>query len=253
MTFMLVGLPGFLIALGFLLFSDPVRNMRGHVSTAGARAFYRDHGTFIVLHHIANGFTNLLAGGITAWAASFLIRTYGADVKVVGGLLGAAFLGGGVVGMIGGGVLSDKLLRYGAHWRRLVCAISAAIGAGVAMALPMAPNAESGAVLVGLLVLCGSVPFSVANAALQQIAPPHIRGTVSAVYYFAISILGSLGPTAVAFMTDSVFKDPARLNESLSTVVVTSMLLSMIFYLLAIKPYKAAIGWQQAMSGQAMA
>jgi MFS family permease len=253
MTFILIGLPGFLIALGFLLFSEPVRNMRGHVSTVGAKAFYRDHRQFIVLHHVANGFSNLLAGGITAWAASFLIRTYGADVKTVGALLGVAYIGGGVVGMIGGGMLSDKLLRYGAHWRLLVCAISAAIGACVAMLLPRAPDVESGALLVGLLVLFGSVPFSVANAALQQIAPPHIRGTVSAVYYFAISILGSIGPTAVAFMTDSVFKDPARLNESLSTVVVTAMLLSMIFYLLAIKPYKAAIGGQQAMSGQATA
>ena len=253
MTFILVGMPGFLMALGFLLFSEPVRNMRGYVSTAGARAFYREHGGFIVLHHVANGFTNLLAAGITAWAASFLIRTYGADVKDVGVLLGVALLGGGIVGMIGGGMLSDQLLRYGAHWRLLICAISAAIGTGIAMALPMAPNLESGAVLVGLLVLCGSAPFSVANAALQQIAPPHIRGIVSAGYYFAISILGSVGPTAVAFMTDSVFKDPARLNESLSTVVSISMLLSMIFYLLAIKPYKAAIGRQQAMSAQAMA
>jgi MFS family permease len=159
----------------------------------------------------------------------------------VGALLGVAFLGGGLVGMVGGGMLSDRLLRYGAHWRLLLCAIAAAIGACIAVALPRAPNVESGTLLVGLLVLCGAVPFSVANAALQQIVPPHIRGTVSAVYYFAISILGSLGPTAVAFMTDSVFRDPARLNASLGIVVTIAMLLSMIFYLLAIRPYNAVI------------
>ncbi len=249
MTFILVGAPGVLIALAFLLLAEPTRNIRtkaARVKADGAHIFYRNHRGFILCHHGANGFTNLLAIGITAWAASFLIRTYNVEIDVAGPLLGFAFLGGGIAGMIGGGVLSDGLMRFGAHFRLWVCVASAALGAIVAIALPYAPNAQIATLFIGFLVLFGAVPYSVANAALQTVTPAHIRGTVSAIYYFAISILGSLGPSAVAFMTDVVFSDPQRLDEALSIVVTISMLSSMLLYLLAIRPYKAAIAEQAA-------
>ncbi len=241
MMFIIVGAPGLLIALSFLFLLEPAHSMRVQPKRGGARIFYREHGGFILCHHLANGFTNLLAIGITSWAASFMIRTYDVGVDVAGPLLGFAFLGGGLAGMIGGGILSDGLTRYGSHFRLWVCVVSAALGTIAALALPYAPNPQIAALTIGFLVLFGAVPYSVANAALQMVTPSHIRGTVSAIYFFAISILGSLGPSAVAFMTDEIFRDPKRLDEALSIVVAVSMLTSMLFYLLAIRPYKAAI------------
>ncbi|GAA0313162.1 MFS transporter [Sphingomonas oligophenolica] len=239
MTFILVGLPGFLIAAAFLLTAEPPRlGAPSQPGSGGVREFYREHWRFISFHHAANGFTNLLAGGVTAWGASYLIRTFGSDVESVGPLLGFAFLIGGIAGMIGGGVLSDKLLRYGGSARLWMCGGCAALGALAALFLPSVDSVYAGAFLIGLIVMFGSVPYSVANAALQEIVPSGIRGTVSAIYYFTISVLGSIGPSAIAFVTDKVFADPARLSESLSIVVTTAFLVSMILYLLAIRPYR---------------
>jgi MFS family permease len=119
-----------------------------------------------------------------------------------------------------------------------VCGGSAALGAVAALLLSGVNNVYAGALLIGLIVMFGSVPYSVANAALQQIVPSGIRGTVSAIYYFAISILGAIGPSAVAFFTDKVFGNPARLSVSLVIVTTAGFLVSMVLYLLAIPPYR---------------
>ena len=44
-----------------------------------------------------------------------------------------------------------------------------------------------------------------------------------ALYLLTISLLGlSLGPTAVALLTDYVFKDPAMIDWSVSCMVIAS-------------------------------
>jgi MFS family permease len=242
MTFSLMAIPGFLIALIFLLMSEPPRGMQAQVSGGGIWDFYRENRRFIFFHHAANGFTNLLALGVTAWGASYLIRSFGSDVQTVGPLLGFAFLGGGIVGMIGGGALSDILLRHGGEQARLwMCAGSAALGAVAASMLSSVGSVYAGALLIGIIVMFGSVPYSAANAALQQILPSQIRGTASAVYFFGISVLGAIGPSAVAFVTDYVFGSPARLSASLSIVVTVAFLISMLLYMLAIPPYRRVL------------
>jgi MFS family permease len=242
MTFSLLAVPGFLIAAAFFAMSEPPRGSPKQATSSSVRQFYRENGRFILFHHAANGFTNLLALGSTAWAASYLIRTFGSDVQSVGPLLGFAFLGGGISGMIGGGALSDRLQRHAGDQARLwMCVGSAALGAVAASLLSSVGNVYAGALLIGVIVMLGSVPYSVANAALQQILPSTIRGTVSAIYYFAISILGAAGPSSVAFVTDQVLADPARLNVSLSIVVTIAFLLSMLLYLLAIPPYRVIV------------
>jgi len=241
MTFSLMAVPGFLIAAAFLFFREPPRDVLGQASRSGIREFYRENWRFILFHHAANGFTNLLALGITAWAASYLIRSFGSNVQSVGPLLGFAFLGGGIAGLIGGGALSDRLVRYGGQVRLWMCAGSAAAGAVATAFLPVVGNLYAGALLIGVIVMLGSVPYSVANAALQQILPSAIRGTVSSIYYFAISILGAIGPSAVALVTDRVFGDPARLSVSLSIVVTAAFLVSMVLYLLAVPPYRTVL------------
>ena len=245
MTFLCVGAPGFLLALAFLLIAEPPRRTLSEDRVGGLRDFYREHWRFLSLHHVANGFTNLLALGVTAWAASYLIRTFGSNIAEVGPLLGFAFLVGGIAGMIGGGVISDRLLRYGSAARLWLCAATAALGALTALFLPRVADVYSGSVLIGLIVMFGSVPYSVANAALQEVVPSGMRGTISAVYYLSISVLGSLGPSAVAFLTDKVFHNPNRLSDALSIIVTAGFLASMALYLLAIRPYRSGMSAAQ--------
>jgi hypothetical protein len=51
--------------------------------------------------------------------------------------------------------------------------------------------------------------------------------------------LGS-GPTAVALVTDYIFKDPAQIRYSLASVLPASILIAMLFAGLAGRKYRAA-------------
>jgi MFS family permease len=143
---------------------------------------------------------------------------------------------------LGGGALSDRLMGYGAHTRLWICSIAAFLGTISATLLPFASGAWSAGCIVGFLVFFGAVPFSVGNAALQSVAPPDLRGTVSAVYYLSISIIGSAGPIGVAVLTDHLFHNATRLNASLAIVSSVAFAFSAVLYLLAIGPYKRALG-----------
>lgn len=240
-TFILLGLPGLVIAPLLLLFREPARHLAVPHRAVGARQFYRRNARVIVYHHLGNGLSNVLAAAVTAWSASSLIRTYHADIKAVSISVGTALLLGGLGGMLGGGWLSDKLSHRGAHMRLCVCAGAAAIGFAASMLLPLAPGITAATVVLGMVIFCGAVPFSVANAALQVLTPANIRGTVSAIYYLSISVIGTAGPSAVAIITDHGFKDPGRLNLSLTLVMVITSLLAALMYGLAIAPYRRAL------------
>ncbi len=240
-TFLLLGLPGLVVALLLLLFREPPRHVLAPHQTVGARQFYRRNARVIFYHHLGNGLSNVLAAAVTAWSASCLIRTYHADIKAVSISIGTALLVGGLGGMLGGGWLSDKLSHRGAHMRLCVCAGAAVIGFAASMLLPLAPGITAATVVLGIVIFSGAVPFSVANAALQVLAPANIRGTVSAIYYLSISVIGTAGPSAVAVITDYGFEDPGRLNLSLTVVMASTSLLAALMYGLAIAPYRQAL------------
>ena len=75
-----------------------------------------------------------------------------------------------------------------------------------------------------------------------------MRGQISALYLFSISVVGGgFGPTAIALITDKVFHDEAMLRYALSgfTLMVGPVILLLIFS--AVKPY--ALAYQRMQAG----
>jgi hypothetical protein len=63
-----------------------------------------------------------------------------------------------------------------------------------------------------------------------------------ALYLLTISLLGlSVGPTAVAVLTDYVFKDPVMIDWSISSVVLASSLFSAIMLWRCLAPFNESI------------
>jgi hypothetical protein len=63
------------------------------------------------------------------------------------------------------------------------------------------------------------VPTGIAPAALHAITPNEFRGQVTALYLFAINLIGmGFGPTFVALATDRVFQSDLAVGRSLALV-----------------------------------
>jgi MFS family permease len=92
----------------------------------------------------------------------------------------------------------------------------------------------------------GMIPASLGPAmttaagsiAVINATPNQIRGQVMALYLLTISLLGlSIGPTAVALLTDYVFKAPAMIDWSISCVVIASSVFSAIMLWRCLEPF----------------
>jgi len=123
----------------------------------------------------------------------------------------------GTVGIIFGGWLFGRMTINGQADSKLkVGMLAAMLHIPFGIVYPLMRDAN-----LALLFLCPAVstaamPFGVAPAAIQQMMPVRMRAQGAAVYLFVINLIGlGLGPTAVAWCTDSVYGDPGKVHMSL--------------------------------------
>ena len=258
-VFLLVGLPGLLIALLMTTVREPVRHGKmefvdaaGHQSdtpsvrvAAGflAKRWKAYAGVFLGM----TGGT-ILGYGLLSWLPALFIRTWGWDIGTVASVQGTVMLIAGPISVNLAGWLADRSYRAGnrdAHLR--IFAGFSAVMLISAVALPLMPGAWLAAGVLFINILGSAGITAVSTAALMMITPNQLRGQVSAIYYFIISIFGlTVGPTAVALLTDFVFGDEAMLRYSLAIVAALAGLIAVAAPLLFLRAYRKAVDEAQA-------
>lgn len=249
LTFVLLALPGLVLAMTVALMPVPLRRAVQPVAAsqmAGALGrFYRENRAFIMRQHIATGLTSLVLLGGYSWIAPFFARVHGWQPAAVGFAAGIVSIIGSPVGLLGGGALGDWLLRYGAHMRLWVCAVSVGFGALFALFYPIVPDAGLAIILFGLMAMFATVPVGVGNAALQHVVPGEIRGRVSAIYFFCLSMIGMIGPTLIAGISDIFFTTPSGIGYATALVLPLALTVAMLLWLWAIPPYRKLVEQDQ--------
>ncbi len=220
MTFIIVGLPGLLIALGFLFLREPPRQSTGSASNSVGAAFGE-------VGHNAGAYAGVTVMvcvmTITAYAQGYFApsaftRAYGWPTEKFALYNGLASLFIGPATMAFTGWLNDRMASRGitdAPFRLAMIAFIAMV--------PMASltfflgNAWATFVLHALTTVPIAMVTAAALLALLAIAPAAVRGQVVALYYVAISLSGLLlGPTTVGFLSTNVYGE-AKLGWAIST------------------------------------
>ena len=87
-----------------------------------------------------------------------------------------------------------------------------------------------------------AMPWGSAVAALQEITPNQMRGQVSAIYLFCLSLFGmGFGPTIVAAFTDHLFASDTALPQSIALTIGLAAPLGALLLWLARGPYCRAV------------
>jgi MFS family permease len=253
MVLLVTGLPGLLLALIMATtVREPARRDRKAPEGVPLRSVLRFLGLnwkFYAPLFLSIAFTSIESYGLQAWRPAFFERTYGWGPERVGGLLGGALLIATPLGLFLGTVLAEHLtVRRPKDALMLACLLSYGAALPLLAAMPLMPNPW-------LALLCGFLGFTAwsmtapgQNAAIQIVTPNEMRGQISALYLFSISVVGGgFGPTAIALITDKVFHDEAMLRYALSsfTLLVGPIVLLLIFT--AMKPY--ALAYQRMQEG----
>ena len=173
------------------------------------------------------------AAGI--WAAPVLARNYGLTPDQFGNWMGLLVLGTGLAGSILGGFAADWGQASGRRGGVLVGGLIAAV-IGVPSALfPLAPTVTIFAVLLGVLVFCGTITGLITSVALTVLIPNELRGLCIGAFIAVAGLVGyGVAPTLVAAVS-RLLGGENQLGQALGIVGVVVSMISVAGFLHAMR------------------
>jgi len=250
-TFMMVGFPGLLLAVLLITVREPARTSFGNEPSTDDRAFsiseiaryiWQDRAFFLRVF-IGMGMLAIVIYGLPTWMPSYLIRHYGADPATVGLQYGVLVLTCGALGIILGPSFGRLLQRLGYQDSALrSAAICCAVVTVGCVLLPFANSYALTLSIAAVITFFYALPQAMVASSLQFASPNRLRGIISTVYLFMISVCGlGLAPSVIAFVTDHVLGGPEHVGNSLAIVCTFSAVVACWLYVRALKPYRAKL------------
>ena len=230
LVFIAVGAPGLLVALWMFTVREPSR--KGRVAEAAGPAlpfravidYVWRHRRLYLPHFIGFGVLVVTFQNVVVWGPAYFTRHFGLTTAQTGLTLGLVMLVFSSAGVVGGGFLSDRLVKRG----QAEGPMRVGMIAGLAL-LPFAATATVvDSLALSLVLFCpmmffASFPLGSAAQALQMVTPNEMRGQVSAIYMLFLNLLSyGLGPLIVGMVTDFVFADEGAVGYSLAVVSAVS-------------------------------
>ena len=245
-TFIIVGLPGLVIALLVLTLKEPDRTGSSTATVMPLSEVFdylSSRRSVYLLHFLGFAMVTLLFNAIMSWAAEFFIRIHNVPRAEIGPQLGLLSVVFGGSGMVCGGLLADRWTAQGkADGPQRAAVFGVAMLIPFAVAAPLATNSTVSLWLFGPLLFFASFPFGPAAAGLQLITPPRMRAQVSAVYLFVVNLTGiGFGGTATALITDFVYGDDLKLHWSMATVALAGGVLAVVLLSASLRPFRESI------------
>jgi len=240
LVFVIVGLPGLLMALLVLLIKEPQRQSEQGEEALPFQAvwtYLKENGQTFFLLCAAFAFFYVAVYATSTWIPPYLIRVHGLSEARVGIIAGVGLLLFPAIGVLSSGFIADKWTAKGIPNAKIRWSLWATIFFIPATSIyPFMPTTTSTLIALipyGILV---SATVGVAAAAIQEIMPNRMRGVASALLILAQNLLGlTLGPTGVALLTDYVFQDELALGWSLVIVSASALSIATVLFYFALK------------------
>jgi MFS family permease len=249
LTFFIVGIPGLLFVTLMTTVREPFRrdllvkegtSSKLPVSITESAKYLLTYRKAYFSHLLGFSLMGTLTYGFFAWTPSYFIRTFQWTSSEIGFVFGLIVLIIGTSGIVLGVIIADKWLRRGALDSYLRVTMFAALGILIFGCLAaLMPNS-----VLALIFLCPTIcllgfPVGLAPASLNFITPNQLRGQAISLYLFLLNLIGlGFGPTAVALITDYIFKNTSALRYSLAIFTFIIALFAMVVFLRGLKHYR---------------
>ena len=209
-AFLLVGVPGLVVALLMRLIGEPVRQEYTRGSSTAASLVQA--GRYIAGRWRAFGVVFLgstfftVSGGFTSWNVALFQRTWGWSVRDVGVALGLLYFTAGPLGTILSLVLTNRGVARGrkdATMRTLF--VGLVVAAPAYVLYPLVPSAGLSIACLFLGFVGQAMGTASGPASLALIAPGEMRSQATAIYFLVFNVAGQLiGPPVVGAISDAL-------------------------------------------------
>jgi MFS family permease len=238
---LMVGAPSVLIACLLFTFREPARTSvarKGDASAGSIVSFLKAEKRLMIPMLLGFSLMAVCTFALSAWTPSYIVRRFGwtpvqyGPVMAVVSLAAAATL-----------IFKDAHVRF-YTWLQMAALPVAAVTFFV-------PDPILFMICYGVLQVVALPTIVFMSSAIQLIVPGDLRGQITAVFLFGLQVIGSsIGPIAVAGLTDYVFRDEKMVGYSMAIVVCTAMPIATILLRLSLKPLRRAVMAAEADAGQ---
>ncbi|MBX5460091.1 MAG: MFS transporter [Steroidobacteraceae bacterium] len=245
-VFVVVGVPGLLIALLLLTVKEPARRAVRALDARQGLPFRVASKEILARWQSVLGIALMIGCqamsnyALLAWSPAFFERVHEWPRNQTGLVLGLITLGSGCTGLIVGGRLADYWQRVGVTDGTLRVGLIGLIGVGLTLPVAMLlPQAGATVALLVVTVLFVGLPIGTSYAAVQLIFPNQLRGTASAVVLFIVNLMGlGLGSLLPGLFNDYLFGDEKMVGHSIALTVGLSSLVGATIVTLTLRPYR---------------
>ncbi|MEM8941088.1 MAG: MFS transporter [Pseudomonadota bacterium] len=237
MAFLVVGLPGIVLAVLLLVFvREPSRGRWDGNASLNERPTLGETLTLLrrrkSFPFVALGcaMTAFVAYGNGNFYPSFLIRNHGMDIAQVGLVLSLVAGISGGIGTFAGGYLADRLIVRDRRWYTWVPIL------GLVLALPgfyilISDNTTVVLVLMFLVGIVNSLYLGPSIAVSHAMMPPQMRALTSAVLFFVLNMIGlGLGPFITGLNSDLLADVSGADNLRHAMLITAGLGLSGLFF-----------------------
>ncbi len=252
-VFVLVGLPGLLVALLMATVREPSRHETGQrderaFTVAEVLVYLRANARTFVCHGLGYALFALVNFATAAWLPTHLIRSYGWTAARAGITLGTLTSMIGVLGVVVGGRVADALLAREYTDAKLRVGIIAALGNLVCGVIyTLAPNASISVAALVPYNFFASFAFGAATAAVQELTPNRMRAQVGALYLSVVTLVGlGIGPSVVGVLTSMVYGRDSAVRYSLLWVTLIGLAGAATLLAAGLAPYRRSVAYRAA-------
>jgi MFS family permease len=253
LVLVIVGLPGFLVALLLSLSLPKVARhaipgqVEGREQASGPFAVIGDFGIAIgyMARHwrvFAPMFGALLVGalriGAQQWIPIFYQRTFHWAPPNVAKVQGVIQLAVVPLCLWIGVTIAERLIRNGRSDAAIRVQILGYLVALIGTFFTLMPNAWASFAVYAFSLAAIGLSAPAQNAALQTVCPAAMRGKITALFLFLFNVVGlALSPIVIGWITDHVFHSEAMIRWSIFAPLIVLNPLAVLVTWLALKPY----------------
>jgi MFS family permease len=248
LVFVVVGVPGLLIAIVLATVKEPARRQGGSAQFATTTNVPLGAAVDEVLQRWQSllGLSLMIACqalsnyALLGWAPIFFERVHAWPRNQTGIVLGLAVICSGCIGLYIGGKLADRWQREGVADATLRVGRIGLIGVGVLLPIAMVlPVASWTVALIAVGVLFVGLPIGCCYAGVQFICPNPIRALASAVVILIVNLIGlGVGSFLPGFFTDHLFGAERMVGHSIALTIALSSVTGIVITSLTLRPYR---------------
>lgn len=208
-TFLIVGVPGILLAL--ILWAtvrEPARTTGTDKKDAPSLGeTWRHVRTLKSFPLFAFGcaMSAFVSYGTSNFMPSYMVRYHEVPLTEIGFLLGLTGGGGGIVGTFLGGYLTDKIGGKDPRWYMWLPGLTAVAAIPLAIYVFNTDNTPMMLITYFVVAVLGTLYLAPSIAVAHRLVHPRMRAMSSAILFFVLNLIGlGLGPVAVGQISDIV-------------------------------------------------